>query len=215
MLADPSLSALHVTRRILDSLLSPAADVVKGLGPEARPTAYLQVLDAAFATVQDGEELFAQFLTTYQAQDEKYSVYLQRLQFTLNSVLKRGGIQSRDAEKHLIRQFCRGCLDNPVITNLLDKMKDNPPSFSELLLLLRTEEDRQLAKENRMKKHAATSKQRVQVSAHSACACGSSEQGLGALADLKKQMSELQSQLSALLSQKKIKAQSCCAIFLH
>lgn len=204
LLADPSLSALYVTRRILDSLLSPAADVVKGLGPEARPTTYLKVLDAAFATVQDGEELFAQFLTTYQAQDEKYSAYLQRLQLTLNSVLKRGGIQASEAEKHLIRQFCRGCLENPVITNLLDKKKDNPPSFSELLLLLRTEEDRQLAKENRMKNHTNTSKQRVHLSAHSACACGAtSEQGLSALDDLKKQMNELQSQLSALLSQKK------------
>ena len=205
LLADPSLSALHVTRRILDSLLSPAADVVKGLGPEARPTTYLQVLDAAFATVQDGEELFAQFLTTYQAQDEKYSAYLQRLQLTLNSVLKRGGIQASEAEKHLIRQFCRGCLENPVITNLLDKKKDNPPSFSELLLLLRTEEDRQLAKESRMKKHANTTKQRVHLSSHSACdACGAtSEPALSAINDLKKQMNDLQSQLSSLLAQKK------------
>ena len=208
LLADPSLSALHVTRRILESLLSPAAEVIKGLGPEALPTTYLQVLDAAFATVQDGEELFAQFLTTYQNQDEKYSAYLQRLQLTLNTVVKRGGIQSAEAEKHLIRQFSRGCLENAVITNLLEQKKEHPPSFSELLVLLRTEEDRQLAKETRMKKQSSTSKKHVNLSSHSACACGASELDSNAIKDLQKQMTELQDQLTSLLSQKKTRATS-------
>lgn len=45
------------TRRILESLVSPVADVVKGLGPDPLLITYLQVLDSAFAVVQDGEEL--------------------------------------------------------------------------------------------------------------------------------------------------------------
>lgn len=61
LLADPNVSPLHITRRILDSLLSPAADVVKGLSSDTPPTVYLQVLDSAFSAVQDGEELCAVF----------------------------------------------------------------------------------------------------------------------------------------------------------
>ncbi|XP_056265926.1 uncharacterized protein LOC130190502 [Pseudoliparis swirei] len=95
LLADPSLSPLQITRRILESLLSPAADVVKGLGPDSLPTIYLQVLDSAFATVQDGEELFARFLNTLQDPGEKPSAYLQRLQRNGISAVKRGGIEVR------------------------------------------------------------------------------------------------------------------------
>ncbi|KAK0130784.1 hypothetical protein N1851_034549 [Merluccius polli] len=44
--------------RCLKSLLSAAADIVKRLSPEATPETYLQLLDAALGTVEDGEELF-------------------------------------------------------------------------------------------------------------------------------------------------------------
>lgn len=94
--ADPSLSPLHVTRTILESLLPPAADLVKGLGPNSLPTMFIQVLDSAFATVEDGEELFAQFLNTLQDHGQQPSSYLQRLQLTLSKVVKHGGIPARD-----------------------------------------------------------------------------------------------------------------------
>ncbi|KAK7891133.1 hypothetical protein WMY93_023096 [Mugilogobius chulae] len=67
--ADPSLSQLHITRRIIESLLPPAADLVKSLGPDTLPSMFLSVLDSAYATVEDGEELFAQFLNTLQNQE--------------------------------------------------------------------------------------------------------------------------------------------------
>lgn len=63
---NPSMSLLQVSRRILESLLSPAADVVKGLSSNSLPSAYLQLLDSAFGAVEDGEELFAQFINTLQ-----------------------------------------------------------------------------------------------------------------------------------------------------
>lgn len=44
--------------------------MIKGLGPNTPPAALLCVLDAAFGTVQDGEELFAQFLNILQDPDE-------------------------------------------------------------------------------------------------------------------------------------------------
>lgn len=201
--ADPTLSPLHVTRRILESLLPPAADLVKGLGPNSLPIMFTQVLDSAFATVQDGEELFAQFLNTLQDHGERPSSFLQRLQLTLSTVVKRGGIPARDTDKHLLKQFCRGCWDNVVITKLqLEQKKDNPPTFSELLFLLRTEEDRQLAKESLMKKHITSSKHRANLQSQSASSCVCGRTDTSAIDELKQQMVKLQNQMSALLAKK-------------
>ncbi|XP_032413725.1 uncharacterized protein LOC116716874 [Xiphophorus hellerii] len=202
LLADPSLSRLHVNRRIVESLLSPAADLIKCLSPGAPPSTLLQVLDSAFQTVQDGEELFAQFLNIFQNPGERPSSYLQRLQLTLNTVIKRGGILPRDKDTHLLKQFCRGCWDNSVISKLqLEEKKSNPPPFSELLLSLRTEEDRQIAKESLMRKHIHSSKQKVTIQSQSTCSCGHvtvNEE----LKELKKQIQQLQRQMSSFMSRK-------------
>lgn len=90
------MSPLQVSRRILESLLSPAADVVKGLSPNSLPLVYLQLLDSAFGVVEDGEERFAQFMNTLQDLGEKSSTYLQRLQLVLNQAVKRGGVRSEE-----------------------------------------------------------------------------------------------------------------------
>ncbi|XP_043960348.1 uncharacterized protein LOC122824151 [Gambusia affinis] len=202
LLADPSLSRLHINRRIVESLLSPAADLIKCLSPGASPSTLLQVLDSAFQTVQDGEELFAQFLNIFQNPGERPSSYLQRLQLTLSTVIKRGGILPRDKDMYLLRQFCRGCWDNSVISKLqLEEKKSNPPPFSELLLALRTEEDRQIAKESLMRKHIQSSKQKVTIQSQSTCSCGH-ETVNEELKELKKQIQQLQQQMSSFMSKK-------------
>ncbi|GAA6102330.1 uncharacterized protein LOC109202349 [Tachysurus ichikawai] len=106
------------SRKIFESLLSPAADIVKSLSPEATPESYLQLLDAAFGTVEDGEELFAQFMNTLQDPGEKASTYLCRLQAALNLAVKRGGAAAEEADRHILKQFCRGCWDNPMLSDL-------------------------------------------------------------------------------------------------
>ncbi len=131
------MSELQKSRKIFESLLSPAADIVNRLSSEATPEAYLQLLDAAFGTVEDGEELFGQFMNTLQDPGEKASAYLCRLQGALNLTLKRGGIAAEEADKHILKQFCRGCWDNTLLSDLnLEDKKSRPPTFSELLLML-------------------------------------------------------------------------------
>ncbi|KAK7933302.1 hypothetical protein WMY93_004198 [Mugilogobius chulae] len=74
-------------------------------------------------------------------------------------------------------------LDNSVITKLqLEQKKDNPPPFPELLLSLRTEEDRQIVKESLMKKHIGSSKSRVSLQSQSACSCANSKTEVDTLA---------------------------------
>lgn len=81
---DPAMSELRKSRKIFESLLSPAANIVNRLSKETVPEAYLQLLDAAFGTVEDGEELVAQFMNTLQDPGEKASAYLCHLQSALN-----------------------------------------------------------------------------------------------------------------------------------
>ncbi|CAL9701145.1 unnamed protein product [Knipowitschia caucasica] len=164
LLNDASVSDSQKVRRILESLLSPAADIVKPLGTNATPQAYLTQLESAFGVVEDGEELFATFLGSNQNAGEKPSVYLGRLQTLLTKAVTRGGVAAAESDKYLLRQFCRGCWDQSLIIGLqLEHRKPNPPSFPELLLLLRTEEDRRAAKMDRMKKHLGSTKAAAHV----------------------------------------------------
>lgn len=205
MMNDPAISDLHRSRRILDSLLPPAIEVTKHLGPQASPAAYLELLDSAYGTVEDGDELFAKFLTTFQDPNEKPSSYLHRLQVVLGSAVRRGGVSASEVNRHLLNQFCRNCWDNALLTDLqLKHRKNNPPSFAELLLLLRTEEDKHAAKVTRMKQHLGASKQRVTSHLQSACAYTDSNE----TEQLQKQVAALQSQLTNLKKAKTEKDKS-------
>lgn len=80
-------------RKILESLLPPASDVVKQLGYSAHPREYVEQLDSTYGLVEDGEEIFARFLNTNQNPDEKTSKYLQRVQGPLEHSCKNKGCE--------------------------------------------------------------------------------------------------------------------------
>ncbi|XP_077393810.1 uncharacterized protein LOC144031003 [Festucalex cinctus] len=204
-LNDPSVSKSHLTRRIVDSLLPPAAHVVKPLGPQASPIDYLNLLDSAYATVEDGDELFAKFLSTHQDSGEKPSSYLHRLHSSLSAVVKKKTVNSNDADKQLIKQFCRGCWNNTLIATLqLEQRQNNPPTFAEFLLLLRTEEDKQAAKANRMKLHLGFTKTKAQVHTQAASVDTTENENTtqddsipSTMKQIQKQIADLQAQLAA------------------
>lgn len=80
-------------RKILESLLPPASDVVRELGSSAHPRDYMRLLGSAYGLVEDGEEIFAKFLNTNQDPGERASGYLQRLQALLSTAMKRNGVR--------------------------------------------------------------------------------------------------------------------------
>ncbi|KAG7453802.1 paraneoplastic antigen Ma3-like [Solea senegalensis] len=203
LLQDPAVSDLQRSRRIFDSLLPPAADVIKHLKPDTPPTVYLQTLDSAYGTVQDGDELYAKFMDTFQDAGEKPSHYLQRLQVALNQAVKRGGVLNKDFDRHLLTQFCRGCWDNSLIIELqLKQRKHNPPSFAEFLLLLRTEEDRDAAKTIRMKQHLGSSRPRAATNMQYAYTDSAGKGEIAALTNITQQLApqlaDIQKQLANL-----------------
>ncbi|XP_037553079.1 uncharacterized protein LOC119429540 [Nematolebias whitei] len=207
LLKDMTQSEPYKSRKLLGSLLSPAIDIVKHLTLDSPLSAYLEILDSAFGTVEDGDDLFAKYLNTMQDNGEKPSAYLQRLQVMLSTTLRRGGVTASDLDRHLLKQFVRGCWDNILIVELqLEQKKQNPPTFAELLLLLRTAEDKRSSKASRMKQHLNVSKPRVSshyqgVYVQSEEDCSSSLPAPGhrsEIQDLKKQIADLQSQLTRI-----------------
>ncbi|XP_076851812.1 paraneoplastic antigen Ma3 homolog [Brachyhypopomus gauderio] len=204
-LADPAVPKGQLVRKVVDSLLAPAATIVKSLGPYVSPRAYLDLLDSAYDIVKDGDDLFAEFLNINQNSGEKPSSYLHRLQTALNKIVKAKAVSPTDSDRQLLKQFCRGCWNNTLISTLqLEKRKEKPPTFSELLWLLRTEEDKQTAKANRMKQHLGFTKAKAQVQAQNLCE-PDIEYDLpppvetpSAMKQLQKQIAELQAQVAAL-----------------
>lgn len=218
-IADPTISERQLVRKIVDSLSSPAASVVKPLGPHSSPRAYLELLDSAYATVEDGDELFAKFLNLNQNSNsgEKASSYLQRLQTVLNKAVQMKAIPASDADTQLLKQFCRGCWENDLINKLqLEHKTKNPPTFSEFLMLLRTEEDKQAAKDTRMKRHLGFTKTKAQSQAHNVSFPDNDEgeshspaavsKPSPELKQIQKQLVALQAQIATLMQHKEGKS---------
>lgn len=205
-LADSAVPERQIVWKIIESLLPPAANIVKHLGPLSSPKDFLSLLDSAYGTVDDADEMFAKFMSTNQNAGEKPSAYLHRLQATLNKVVKGGTIPASDFDRQLLKQFCRGCWDDNLIARIhLEQKKSSPPPFSELLLLLRTDEDKQAAKSTRMKQHFGLSK--VKVQSNPLNVCQNTEFQGAAAADnssqtsnrkLQQQIAQLQEQLTSL-----------------
>lgn len=204
-MTDPSLTETQVVRKIVENLSPPAVDLVKALGPKANPKTYLEHLDSAYATVEDGDKLFARFLNTNQNGGEKPSHYLQRLHTVLNLVIKSDGIVSSDINKQLLRQFCRGCWDSSLIANLqLEQKKDDPSHFADLLLHLRTE-DKQASKATNMKQHLGIQKTRVYSNVQTTRSQGRNDyehEMDSNSSDLQKQIADLRYQIALLRADK-------------
>lgn len=214
-LTDPTVSHSQLVRRIVDSLLPPAANVVKPLDRHATPRDYLSLLDSAYATVEDGDELFAKFLNTHQNSGEKPSTYLHRLQSSLSGVVKRRAVSASDADRQLLKQFCRGCWDNTLIATLqLEQRQNKPPTFSEFLLLLRIEEDKRAAKASRMKQHFGFTKTKAQANTQAVCVDGIPDYDIkiqdnsipSTMKQIQKQIADLQAQIAAFTVSKGEKA---------
>lgn len=74
--------------------------------------------------------------------------------------MRRGGIAESECDRCLLKQFCRVCWDNSLIANLqLGRRKIIPPSFAELVVSVKIEEDRQASKEDQMRSHFGMTKQ--------------------------------------------------------
>lgn len=76
-----------MVRKIIESMLSTAANVINPLSSHDPPRAYLDLVDTAYSAVNYGNELYN--VNTPQNAGEKEFSYLQHLQTVLNAAVKR------------------------------------------------------------------------------------------------------------------------------
>lgn len=127
LLNDLFIYDLQRKRKILDSLLPPAANIVKYVYPPALPIVYVELLESVYCSAEDGDELLAKLMGTPQNQSEKPSDYLHCLQVILSAAIRQGGI----AMRHFLRNRMRNSLlkqfwDNRLIADVwLEKRRLN------------------------------------------------------------------------------------------
>lgn len=114
----------------------------------------------------------------------------------------------------MLKQFCCGCWNNSLISSLqLEHRKANSLPFSEFLLLIRTEEDKEAAKSLRMKQHLSLPKAKIQSHLQSIECCTDEIDTFQNVSSssaitkrMQKQIAELQMQLATLRATKNEKS---------
>lgn len=133
-------------QRIMASLKGLAADVVRFFktgNPNATAIEYMKALETAFGTTESAPDLMARFRNTFQNEGEKLSDYLLRLDKLLHTVYRKGGIELSEMNRTRIGQIARGALAHDMVAlriRMIYKLRD-PPTFTELLLEIREDED--------------------------------------------------------------------------
>lgn len=118
-------------------------------------------------------------------------------------------VRPSDVNRHLMKQFKRGCWDHDLVLQL-ELKTDKPLDFAEFLLQLRTEEDKRATKLDRMTRHLGDSKGKssvnIQTVANFSCLTDHNASVLQAYIseteNLRKQVAELQMQLNTKKSKR-------------
>ena len=187
-----SLSSQQQRSSIIDSLLPPALDITHDSTLDT-PQKLVEALRKAYGVVKDGNDLYAEFRDTYQVDTESPSEFLVRLNGILQQVVQQGGLDEQRIDWSRLDQFLRGCLfKDDIITDLgLRGRKEDPPSFVDLLQMLRAEESRRAERDRRRKMNTTPSnpQKAVKVQQQAAKKPHRLEQQV---ADLRKQLAVLQ-----------------------
>ncbi|OCT78102.1 hypothetical protein XELAEV_18029207mg [Xenopus laevis] len=132
-------------RKILESLRSPAVDVVKSYmvgHPDATSGDLIEVLEVTFGPVESATEMLHRFHSTFQKEKEDLSVYLVRLEQGLRLLVSRGAITDGEMDPLRICQLKRGTLNSdPVAMTIRAHCQDKlPPGYIALMERVRREE---------------------------------------------------------------------------
>ena len=112
----------------------------------------LDVLEKKYGSMVDGEELLIDFYNIYQ---NKMSAgdYLSHLYVELGDVVRYGGLPISKFDKVMLKQFIRGTTDDDMLLKLrLEDKLHNPPSFPNLIQMIRREEAERTARKLRLRK---------------------------------------------------------------
>ena len=140
-------------RVLLESLQRPALEVVAYLIQNGSAEDMFTELDNVYGRVLDAESVLARLHTVTMETNEMPSAFLQRIHLIVMEAVECSAISSHQTHAKMLRTFIYGCPDEALIQKLgLEGRMNNPPSFSELMKLIRKEETMRAEKRARHRK---------------------------------------------------------------
>lgn len=102
---------------------------------------YIKALYAVYGRVEKLSDLMYQFEHTHEKKGEKLSAYIVRIDQILHQIIMKKGVDPKEVDKVRLEQTLQGARPNhPIALQLLLKGTNEPPSYPELMGLVREEE---------------------------------------------------------------------------
>ena len=149
---DPDLPESQKKRIILQSLVGDAEDAIDPLR-NLSVDELLIALEKMYGSMTDGNDLLANFYQEFQGKEQTAGEYLSQLFIALSEVVSSNGIAMSAMNKTILRQFLRGVHDEDLLNKLrLEDRVATPPSFPDLIALVRREESKRTERRLRHRK---------------------------------------------------------------
>ncbi|XP_010363836.2 zinc finger CCHC domain-containing protein 12 [Rhinopithecus roxellana] len=151
VLPDWSMSEEEKLKRLMKTLRGPAREVMRVLqatNPNLSVADFLRAMKLVFGESESSVTAHGKFFNTLQAQGEKTSLYVIRLEVQLQNAIQAGIIAEKDANRTRLQQLLLGGeLSRDLRLRLKDFLRmyaneqERLPSFLELIRMVREEED--------------------------------------------------------------------------
>ncbi|XP_072812503.1 zinc finger CCHC domain-containing protein 18 [Vicugna pacos] len=151
ILPDWNMSEKEKLKRLLKTLRGPAREVMRLLqaaNPNLSVADFLRAMKLVFGESESSVTAHGKFFNTLQAQGEKASLYVIRLEMQLQNAIQAGIIAQKYANQTRLHQLLLGAELNGDLRfrlkNFLRMYADDPehlPNFLELIKMIREEED--------------------------------------------------------------------------
>ncbi|XP_004458741.1 zinc finger CCHC domain-containing protein 12 [Dasypus novemcinctus] len=151
VLPDWNMSEEEKLKRLMKTLRGPAREVMRLLqaaNPNLSVADFLRAMKLVFGESESSVTAHGKFFNTLQAQGEKTSLYVIRLEVQLQNAIQAGIIAEKDANQTRLHQLLLGA---ELTRNLRFRLKDllrtyaneqgRLPSFLEVIRMIREEED--------------------------------------------------------------------------
>jgi len=152
VLEDADLPEAQKKRILLQSLVGGAEDTIDPHRHLAT-VEIMDVLDKVYGPTSNGGDMLAEFYQKLQGKDQTAGDYLNQLFVDLSEVVAASGLHMSKLPETLLGQFVRGMHDEDLVNKLrLDEKLDDPPTFPDLLSLVRREESKRTERRLRHRK---------------------------------------------------------------
>lgn len=140
-------------RWLMESLRGPALDlmhIVQADNPSISVEECLEAFKQVFGSLESRRTSQVKYLKTYQEEGEKVSAYVLRLETLLRRAVEKRAIPRNIADQVRLEQVMAGASLSEILWCRLRELKDQgpPPSFLELMKVIREEEEEEAAFEN-------------------------------------------------------------------